>query len=169
MHHLIRRLAWILIAGLLWPASAALASAEQHGIVSWVYDGDTLEIEPLGKVRLLGIDVPETVAGPRDDYYLRLGLSVTLLRRTSAAAKTYLIQHVKGQHVRITLDRTPRDKYDRLLGYVQLEDGRLLNRLLLEQGLASVFRRFDFKLKQDFLAAEASAQKQQVGLWQPRN
>jgi micrococcal nuclease len=160
---------WILCVGLLWPTAGIAAAPALNGTVSWVYDGDTLEIEPLGKVRLLGIDVPESLAGPRDAHYLRLGLSAARLRQTASTAKAFLIQTVKGEQVRITLDRTPRDQYDRLLGYVQLEDGRLLNRLLLEQGLATVFRRFDFKLKQDFLAAEAAAQKRQVGLWQPRN
>jgi micrococcal nuclease len=166
---LVRRLAWLLLALLLWPTLGAAAAPALSGTVSWVYDGDTLEIEPLGKVRLLGIDAPESVAGPRDDYYLHRGLPATLLRQTATAAKAYLIQQVKGHHVRLTLDRTPRDKYDRLLGYVQLEDGRLLNRLLLEKGLATVFRRFNFKLKQDFLAAEAAAQKRQVGLWQQQD
>jgi len=166
VHYLVRLLTGIIVAGLLWPAIPATADSALNGTVSWIYDGDTIEIDPLGKVRLLGIDVPETVAGPRDDYYLRQGLPATLLRQTATAAKAYLIQQVKGERVRVTLDRTPRDKYDRLLGYVQLEDGRLLNRLLLEQGLATVFRRFDFKLKQDFLAAEQAAQEQRLGLWQ---
>ena len=34
-----------------------------------------------------------------------------------------------------------RDRYGRLLAYVRLEDGRLLNALLLEQGQARVYRR----------------------------
>ncbi|MEJ2700672.1 MAG: thermonuclease family protein, partial [Desulfuromonadales bacterium] len=63
-------------------------------------------------------------------------------------------------------DHDERDRYGRLLAYVVLPDGRMLNRLLLEKGYAAVYRRFDFRLKQDFLRAEADARRRQVGLWQ---
>jgi micrococcal nuclease len=37
--------------------------------------------------------------------------------------------------------------------------------VLLEQGLVIVYRRFDFSLKGEFLAAESAAQRRGDGLW----
>jgi len=65
----------------------------------------------------------------------------------------------------MVLGDPPRDKYGRLLAYVYLPNGRLLNRLLAEQGMAVVYRRFSFNMKADFLAAEAEARKSRTGLW----
>ncbi len=59
-----------------------------------------------------------------------------------------------------------RDRYNRLLAYVYLPDGRLLNQLLLEKGFAVVYRRFDFELKSNFLTAEARARDKKRGIWQ---
>jgi micrococcal nuclease len=41
----------------------------------------------------------------------------------------------------------------------------LLNRVLVRQGLAVVYRRFSFRLKDDFLVAEDDARQAEVGLW----
>ncbi len=48
---------------------------------------------------------------------------------------------------------------------VTLSDGRMLNRELLKEGLALVYRRFDFQLKDDFLRSEAAARGAERGLW----
>jgi endonuclease YncB( thermonuclease family) len=37
--------------------------------------------------------------------------------------------------------------------------------VLLEQGLAIVYRRFSFRMKEDFLTAETEAMKDKQGLW----
>jgi len=161
-----RLLGSLLLLVLFLPVAASASDSALVGIVSWIYDGDTIKVEPQGKVRLLGIDAPESESGPRDDFYLRRGLKQSQLREAARQAKTWLRQNLKGRQVRLVLDRTKRDKYDRLLAYVYLDDGRLINRVLLEKGLATVFRRFDFSLKEEFLAAEAAAKAQRVGLWQ---
>ena len=41
----------------------------------------------------------------------------------------------------------------------------MLNLLLLKKGLATVFRRYDFIYKKDFLKAEKKARKKRLGLW----
>jgi micrococcal nuclease len=67
--------------------------------------------------------------------------------------------------VTLTFDHERHDRYGRTLAYVTLADGRLLNRLLLEEGHAIVYRRFDFRLKNDFLAAEERARGKGAGMW----
>jgi micrococcal nuclease len=136
-----------------------------QGTVTWIYDGDTLEIDTAGTVRLIGIDTPEREDSQRDQFLVKKGISATRQRQVYQAAKQFNIQHVKGQRVSLALDASPRDRYDRLLAYVYLPDGRLLNRVLIEQGLAVVYRRFEFRLKEEFLAAEGKAHLSGIGLW----
>ncbi|MGK2907619.1 MAG: thermonuclease family protein [Desulfuromonadales bacterium] len=136
-----------------------------QGTVTWIYDGDTLGIDKVGKVRLIGIDAPERENSPRDQYLVEKGVSAARQRQVYQAAKQFNIRHVKGQRVSLTLGIPPRDRHDRLLAYVYLPDGRLLNRVLVEQGLAVVYRRFSFRLKEEFLAAEDKARQSEVGLW----
>lgn len=153
----------LLLAILILPGPSS--AAPLRGIVTWVYDGDTLKVAGVGKVRLLGIDCPEREAGSRDRNFHKLGAK-TDLRAIHDQALTFNIQNVKGKQVVIKCDqKDQRDRYGRLLAYVFLPDGRLLNQLLLENGLAIVYRRFDFTAKADFLLAEQNARARQVGLW----
>lgn len=156
---------FILLALLLLLGSTASA-AQLTGQVTWVYDGDTLKVENIGKVRLIGIDTPETKASQRDRFYSRdFQIKPGKLRQIARQAKSYNIHYVKGKTVKLELDQTERDKYNRLLAYVYLPDGEMLNLLLLKKGLASVFRRYDFIYKKDFLKAEKKARKMRLGLW----
>jgi len=157
-----RALSLTLLALLL----ATLAAAEPlSGRVVRIYDGDTLVVDGIGEVRLLGIDAPEHEASQRDGYYVRRGIAPATLRRIAAEAKRYLQRQAQAQTVRLDSDATERDRYGRRLAYVYLPDGRLLNRLLLDEGLAVVYRRFAFVQKDAFLAAESLAQQRGVGLW----
>lgn len=137
-----------------------------QGTVSWVYDGDTLKVDPHGKVRLIGIDTPERENSKRDSYLIKKGISAARQRAIYQQAKTFNIKLVKGHQVTLTLDDPERDRHGRLLAYLYLPDGRMLNRVLLEQGLAVVYRRFSFRMKEDFLTAETEARKNKQGLWQ---
>jgi micrococcal nuclease len=136
-----------------------------QGTVLWIYDGDTLKVDTIGKVRLIGIDTPERKNSQRDQYLIKQGISAARQRQIYQLAKEFNIEQVKGQKVTLSLDDTPRDRHGRLLAYVHLPDGQLLNRVLLEQGLAVVYRRFSFRLKKDFLTAEAEAKRNRLGLW----
>jgi len=148
------------------PVCAEKPAAPLQGTVTWIYDGDTLEIDNLGKVRLIGIDTPEREASSRDKFLEKQGVSVTRQREIYRSAKEFNIRLVKGQKVSLTLDQPARDRFGRLLAYVYLPDGRLLNRILIEQGLAAVYRKFSFRMKNDFLAAEEEAKQSGLGLWQ---
>ena len=157
----------LLLACLLPGVSVATAGRQPAltGTVSWVHDADTLDVAPHGKVRLLGIDAPEKSASDRDQTFTSLGILPKRLRAIHGAGIAYGISNVKGQTVTLTVGATPRDRHGRLLAYVRLADGRLLNRLLLEEGLVIVYRRFDFDLKSDFLTAESEAKRRGIGLW----
>ena len=137
-----------------------------QGTVTWIYDGDTLKVDPHGKVRLIGIDTPERENSKRDSYLIKKGISAARQREIYQQAKTFNIKQIKGQQVTLTLDDPERDRHGRLLAYLYLPDGRMLNRVLLEQGLAVVYKRFSFRMKEDFLTAETEAMKNKRGLWE---
>jgi len=163
-----RALFLLLGLGLVLTISACAEETTPHlqGTVTWIYDGDTLKVDPDGKVRLIGIDTPERENSQRDRYLIKQGVSAARQREVYRLAKEFNIRQVKGQKVTLLLDNTPRDRHGRMLAYVRLPNGRLLNRVLLEQGLAVVYRRFSFRMKEDFLAAEAEAKKNRLGLWE---
>ena len=154
-----------LAAALLFPFVPGVLAQETSGKVLWVYDGDTIKVAGIGKVRLLGIDAPEREDSQRDRYLQQQGVSIAALRRVSAEARLFTIAAAKGKTVALEFDREKTDRHGRTLAYVILPDGRTLNRLLLEQGLAVVYRRFDFARKKEFLAAEATARGAGRGLW----
>ena len=91
-----------------------------------VIDGDTIDVAWAGRrerVRLLGVDTPETVHPNRP-----VGCY-----GPEAAAFTH--QRLEGRTVRLEFDRERRDRYGRLLGYVEV-DGRRFNDELLAGGYA---------------------------------
>jgi micrococcal nuclease len=140
---------------------------ELGGVVTWIHDGDTIEVRGVGRVRLLGIDTPEMEASTRDIFYIRsFSISEDRLRKVAQQARKYLIDRIKGQYVELVLGSTKKDKYDRYLAYVYLENSEMVNLILLEKGYASVFRRYTFSYKSDFLDTEKQARDAGKGLWQ---
>ncbi|AJF07388.1 thermonuclease family protein [Geoalkalibacter subterraneus] len=159
-----------LIIILLPMAGGCTEQDELQGQVTWIHDGDTLEVRGLGKVRLLGIDCPEMESSARDRFYRdNFNIPSSALRRTARAALDFNIQQVKGRQVTLQFDGSRRDRYGRLLAYVMLPDGRCLNHLLLEKGMATVYRKFDFSRKDDFFAAEERARRSGLGMWRTQS
>lgn len=155
----------LLILSVLFCSVLSAAAGEVRGRVSWVYDGDTVKVEGVGKVRLIGIDTPERKASERDKPFRRAGIAPEQLRTGAKRATDYLIGNAKGKIVTLTFDRIKTDRHGRTLAYLTLPDGRMLNRELLREGFASVYRRFDFRWREDFIQVEAAAQSAGRGLW----
>jgi len=151
---------------LLFLGCVDAGQGDVSGRVSWVHDGDTLKVDGIGTVRMIGVDVPETAASERDQYLRRQGVSSPIQRQTAKKALHFVIGEAKGKTVRLRFDGDRQDRHGRTLAYVVLPDGRNLNRLLLEEGLAAVYRRFDFQLKKEFLTAEKEARDVGRGMWE---
>lgn len=168
MSSLWRRLvsAALLAALICTGACSEAAPGSVSGKVEWINDGDTLKVAGVGKVRLIGVDTPERHDSDRDRSFTRLGARQRQLRPAGQAALRFTIAQAKGKTVRLGFDGPQKDRHGRTLAYVYLPDGRMLNRLLLEQGYAVVYRRFDFRHKDDFLRAEAAAKASRIGLWE---
>lgn len=123
-----------------------------------VVDGDTIVVSPNEKVRLIGVDTPETVHPKK---------SVACFGKE---AKQFTRDAVEGKIVRLVLDdrnqhAQHRDKYRRTLAYAYLEDGTMLNRELIRRGYAHAYTRFPFRYLGEFRELERQARIQMVGLW----
>ena len=107
-----------------WPDPPKDAVAAK---VQRVSDGDTFVATVKGRrerVRVIGVDTPESVAPNRPDEPYG--------EEASDFAKHYL----DGETVRLAGDAEPRDRYGRMLAYVWLEDGTFWNALLVAEGYA---------------------------------
>ena len=122
-----------------------------------VVDGDTFVINYNGtqeKVRLIGIDTPESVH-PNDEKNTEFGDMVS----------NYSKQTLSGKQVKIEFDVEPRDKYGRLLAYVYI-DGQMYNKLLLEKGYAKLATYPpNVKYVDEFTQLQKNARQNKVGLW----
>lgn len=123
-----------------------------------VVDGDTLDVDiadgnyPTTRIRLWGVDTPET-KHPQSYYGLEA---------SEFAKKTTL-----GKDVTLLLNpKDTRGKYKRLLAYVQLEDGRVFNELLLSDGFAYADLRFKHDYYHKYKSLEDKARRQKKGLWE---
>ena len=141
--------------------SLLLAATPHTARVVAVHDGDTITVRVDGreeKVRLVGIDTPET-NDERQDY-----------RDAAYAARNYARSRLGGETVTLEAEsrQGDRDKYGRLLRYVILHDGTNFNEVMVRMGYAHVYDRFEFTLKPRFKAAETEAKHEKRGVWQLR-
>ena len=127
-----------------------------------VVDGDTIDIDvPDGKynhtrIRLWGIDTPETKNPEVGVMYF------------GPEAADFTMKSTLGKQVTIYLDKTrTRDnkKYNRLLAYIKLPDGKFLNEVLLTEGFAYADLRFRHSFYHKYKQLDAVAQSQKKGLW----
>lgn len=133
------------------------SSYPESGIVTAVYDGDTIKVrfknEQERKVRLIGIDAPE-IEDSREEA-----------RFQAQMAKRFAFFYLYRKTIKLTYDWEVVDKYDRLLAYVWTDERGLFNKFILSEGFAAVFLKFPFKYREEFIAAEKEARKLERGLW----
>jgi len=124
--------------------------------VERVVDGDTLLLANRARVRLQGVDTPETVK-PNHPVE-RFGPEASEFTRRFVAGA--------GGAVRLQFDRERIDKYGRFLAYVWTGD-RMLNEELLREGLATAETGFRYSnaMKTRFRRAEDEARAARRGIW----
>ncbi len=124
--------------------------------VTRVVDGDTIEVALGGKtekIRLIGVDTPETVHPTRGEEPYG--------REASNFTKTRL----DGNQIGLEFDVEERDRYGRLLAYVWLGDV-LFNEVLVFEGYAQVATYPpNVKYVDRFTVAQKAAREANRGLW----
>lgn len=126
-----------------------------------VVDGDTIDIDHpdrgyrTTRIRLLGIDTPETAKSPSGEAYF--GPQASEFTRKAAL----------GKRVKVILDirHHLRGRYGRLLAYVELPDREILNEKILSEGFAYADTRFPHEYLNRYLKLELAARKAKKGLW----
>jgi micrococcal nuclease len=134
-------------------AEPAAEPRDAYARVTKVTDGDTIHLGGLGSVRLIGIDTPEVYGGVE-----------CFGRKASDFAKRLL---PLGTRVRYRVGVEERDRYGRLLAYVWLTDGRMVNRVMVEKGYAQPLTiPPNVEFADAFRAAARAARQAGLGLWQ---
>lgn len=118
--------------------------------ISHISDGDSVTCDPLGRVRLLLIDAPELSEGSvgRESRNKLIGI---MPLGTDVIAET---------DVRVT------DQFGRVLAYLFLPDGAMVNEKMAESGYAtSLVYPPNVKYVERIRAAVARARSAKLGLW----
>ena len=150
-------LSCLLVAGCT--RTAAAPTDPGAATVVEVVDGDTVVVDLAGRqetLRLIGIDTPETVDPDQPPECWGA--------EASAHTKALL---PAGTAVRLTRDVEARDRYDRLLVYVErTEDGLFVNLDLVAGGWADDYP-FPPNVahQRDFALAASRARADGLGLW----
>jgi endonuclease YncB( thermonuclease family) len=125
----------------------------QLAYVERVIDGDSIEViidGELYQLRYIGVDASE--------------LGMPLSKEATEANKRL----VESQIVELESDITDMDKYGRLLRYVYLPDGKMVNAELVGLGLAAAYAYPpDIKNQEIINSKEQLAKNAELGLWAP--
>ena len=127
-----------------------------------VVDGDTIDIDvPDGKhpdtrVRLIGVDTPET-------KHLTVGLMYY-----GPEATEFTTSMAMGKQVTVLLDATgdQRGRYSRLLAYIQLPDGKVLNAEIIKNGYGYAYLSYPHSEFSAYQMLMQRAIDNKTGLWQ---
>ncbi|MDO5552193.1 MAG: thermonuclease family protein [Planctomycetia bacterium] len=135
-----------LTLALLLAASTAVEGFEFAGTVTWVYDGDTVQVTDTGgnqfKVRLWACDAPEfTQAG-------------------AEGATGHLTEQAQGKECVVKVHKC--DRYSRLVGDV-LVDHRSLCEEMIVSGWAWHYSYFSNN--ETWTQAETKAREAKIGIW----
>lgn len=151
------------------PSESPIRATDQEGIVpggtikvevNRIVDGDTFIALYQGeqyKVRLLCIDTPESVKeNVQEQPY-------------GKKATERLKELIDGKKVQMVFENEVRDRYDRLLSYILLEDGVCVNALMVSEGYARVNTVKPNTVHRDyFIGLMEEAIGREKGLWSLR-
>ena len=127
---------------------------EGHYRVQRAVDGDTLLLANGARIRLQGVDTPETKHPTKP------------VEPFGPEAAAFTARRVEGKPVRLEFGTHRVDRYGRFLAFVYV-DGVLLNEELVRRGLARACPQYRYAadMKRRFLAAQEQAQHRRLGIW----
>ncbi len=140
---------------------ADISKMVQAEVVKHV-DGDTVHvaipnppegIQPYEKIRMIGVDTPETVHPNKQVEYF------------GKEASNFTKSRLLNKTVYLAFDWNLRDKYNRLLAYIFLPDGSCHNADIVREGYGHAYTRFPFQFLEEFRALERYVRENMRGLW----
>ena len=161
-----------LAAPLPTSTSAPVQKLEPIGLkatVTRIIDGDTIEVgfesRQSDRVRIIGVDTPETFSQNRSSEYGDI-TDLDCLDKWGDAATQYARDILNNKTVKLVQDPQvqERDYYDRLLAYIEI-NGQDFGEMLLSRGYARVYVEGESSRKNNYLKLEQQARSNKVGLW----
>ena len=136
-------------------------------LVKRVVDGDTLLLASGERVRLIGIDTPEMHESAklhRDSK--KNNQDIAAIKELGQRSYEFTKSLVEGKIVSLEFDLEKYDRYERLLAYVYLKDGKFVNAEIVKQGYASLMTYPpNVKYADLFLKLYQEARENKRGLW----
>jgi micrococcal nuclease len=129
-------------------------AASSSVLISYAHDGDTVVLSSGEQVRYLGVDAPEMGRkGAKSDFM-------------ALESRAYNLHLVRNARVRLEFDAERLDRHGRLLAYVFLENGEMVNLLLVRKGLAFVLaKKPNMKYFPILLDSQRQAMIEKIGIW----
>ncbi len=135
-----------------------------------VVDGDTIDVllpdGSIGRIRMLGIDTPETTASKNRPYEYDSITNLTCLEYWGLEAKNFTKSELEGKYAYIEFDPVAgaRGYYGRLLAYVYINDTDFTAELV-KRGYARVYEEGECQKESEYLMYQAWAMNNSTGLW----
>ena len=151
--HRIRIALALSLASLLVVGAGDPAADQPFYLCERVIDGNTIELSTIGKVRLIGVDVPGTpnrrkhADSPRNE------------------SSDFLRTLIEGRQVRLEYDSQRMDNDKHTLAYVYLPDSTFVNEALIRLGQGRVQAGYPFKHFASFWLLERGARESNLGIW----
>jgi len=137
-----KTVATCIMATLLFASAfASVPVLKEPARVMRIINGDTLTVLYQGKweeIKLLGLDMPETTLTDRVyEKALKNSTTPAIIINRGLVGREFVKKYMQyGSQIWIEFDVQKRDRFSRLLGYVYLADGRMLNEIILRAGLS---------------------------------
>ena len=161
-----------IVVVLLFPFSLDGTWADDRATVVKVVDGDTLDVLVNGqekRIRLIGVDTSELHESDKLIRDAKRSSCTEADLQELGAQATQFVSHLlsPGAAVRLEYGRRRYDDHQRILAFVWLADGRLLNELLLCEGYAQALLHYVFRsdYRTRFQQCGQRAQAEGKGLW----
>ena len=142
----------LLIATVAIAETPARLRRSESVLVRAVKNGDTVDVEAIGRVHLLGIAAPKV--GP--------GSGTALFGRQARDRLADLVLH---HWVRLEYEGNPLGGFSRRAAYLWREDGVFVNVVLVREGLARVSSRLPLVRLTELQGAEDDARTSRRGIW----
>jgi micrococcal nuclease len=149
----VRGCALAMVVFVVWSVAAVAQGKLER--VAFVSDGDTLVLAGGETVRLAGIDAPELSRDGRPAQVYAL------------EATRFLRKMVGAKEISIEPTGKGRDRHGRLLALLRTDDGRVINEIMLGEGVAFVYAHGDLDTTTEarFLRAQQRAMSAGKGFW----
>ncbi len=153
------------------PSPARNESTGESSLVkiTRVIDGDTMDVRfkdgSTDRVRLLGVDTPETNAKNKPDEYGDI-TDLKCLTRWGNKSDDYAKKVLDGREVLLVFDEEAGERgyYGRLLAYIEI-DGYDFNESLISRGYARVYEEGTSSREERYLSEQNKVISAGTGLW----